>query len=137
LQRLFSKFLSGSSGLGLLILRLTVGLTVIAEDGMYLTGGENSTTLQQVLGLSAIIIGGLMMLGFLTPFVGFFIFVGSIFLKFSPPSTNFNILATIYLIVMSLAIILLGPGVFSLDALFFGRREIIIPDNPRMPKKSK
>jgi hypothetical protein len=28
---------------------------------------------------------------------------------------------------MSLALVLLGPGAFSLDARLFGRREIIIP----------
>ena len=79
MQRLFSKFLGGSSGLGLLILRLTIGFTTIAEGGGYLASLANSTTLQQVLGLSAIIIGGLMVFGFLTPFVGFFIFLSSFF----------------------------------------------------------
>ena len=30
-------------------------------------------------------------------------------------------------ILMSISILLLGPGAFSLDARLFGRREIIIP----------
>jgi uncharacterized membrane protein YphA (DoxX/SURF4 family) len=40
-------------------------------------------------------------------------------------------LALLYLIAMSAAISLLGPGAFSLDAWLFGRREIIIPNPPR------
>jgi hypothetical protein len=35
--------------------------------------------------------------------------------------------------VMSIAITLLGPGAFSLDAHLFGRREIIIPGASRPP----
>jgi uncharacterized membrane protein YphA (DoxX/SURF4 family) len=36
--------------------------------------------------------------------------------------------------VVSISLILLGPGAFSLDARLFGRREIIIPEIPRPPK---
>jgi len=34
------------------------------------------------------------------------------------------------LAVISAALVLLGPGAFSLDARLFGRREIIIPEGP-------
>lgn len=36
-----------------------------------------------------------------------------------------------YVAVMSIALLLLGPGAASVDARLFGRREIIIPDDPR------
>ena len=35
-----------------------------------------------------------------------------------------------YLAVMSIALLLLGPGIISVDARLFGRREIRIPDDP-------
>jgi hypothetical protein len=36
---------------------------------------------------------------------------------------------------MSAALVLLGPGAFSLDARLFGRREIIIPEGGRSPRR--
>jgi len=42
-------------------------------------------------------------------------------------------LAIINLIVLSIAIALLGPGAFSLDARMFGRREITIPSKNHLP----
>jgi hypothetical protein len=35
---------------------------------------------------------------------------------------------------MTIAIVFLGPGAFSLDAYLFGRRELIIPPSSRPPK---
>jgi uncharacterized membrane protein YphA (DoxX/SURF4 family) len=40
-------------------------------------------------------------------------------------------LCVLFLIVMALVVVLVGPGAFSVDARVFGRREIIIPDAPR------
>jgi uncharacterized membrane protein YphA (DoxX/SURF4 family) len=37
----------------------------------------------------------------------------------------------LFLVVMALVAVLVGPGAYSLDARVFGRREIIIPDAPR------
>jgi hypothetical protein len=37
-------------------------------------------------------------------------------------------------VVMTAALVLTGPGAFSLDARLFGRREIIIPPPPRPPQ---
>ena len=42
-------------------------------------------------------------------------------------------LALAFFIVMATAIVLLGPGAFSLDARLFGRREIVIPLAARPP----
>jgi hypothetical protein len=49
---------------------------------------------------------------------------GVLFLIQSPGETNAIVL--IYLIVLSLVIVLLGPGAYSIDARLFGHREIIL-----------
>jgi hypothetical protein len=43
-------------------------------------------------------------------------------------NNHINALAAFNLAAMSAALVLLGPGAFSLDARLFGRREIIIPE---------
>ena len=43
-------------------------------------------------------------------------------------------LPTLFAVIMSAAIVLLGPGAVSLDARLFGRREIIIPPVFRSPR---
>ena len=40
-------------------------------------------------------------------------------------------IAHLNLAIVSVALVLLGPGALSLDARLFGRREIIIPDHKR------
>jgi DNA-binding CsgD family transcriptional regulator len=39
--------------------------------------------------------------------------------------------ATLYVIIMTTAVLLTGPGAFSLDARLFGRREVVIPSGRR------
>jgi hypothetical protein len=45
-----------------------------------------------------------------------------------------NAYAGFDLAAISVALVLLGPGSFSLDACLFGRREIIIPERRRPPQ---
>ena len=76
--------------------------------------------------------GALLLAGLMTPFVAFLVAIGGVGIALSwVPSPILDLfdsyLAIINLIVLSLAIALLGPGAFSLDARMFGRREITIP----------
>ena len=43
-------------------------------------------------------------------------------------NNHISALAALNLAAISAALVLLGPGAFSLDARLFGRREIIIPE---------
>ena len=43
-------------------------------------------------------------------------------------NNHISTLAAFNLAAISAALVLLGPGAFSLDARLFGRREIIIPE---------
>jgi uncharacterized membrane protein YphA (DoxX/SURF4 family) len=50
-------------------------------------------------------------------------------------NNHISALAAFNLAAMSAALVLLGPGAFSLDARLFGRRKIIIPEGGRSPRR--
>jgi len=50
-------------------------------------------------------------------------------------NNHISALAAFNLAAISAALVLLGPGAFSLDARLFGRREIIIPEGGRLPRR--
>jgi len=73
--------------------------------------------------------------GFLTPVVGVLLGLGApgIGLSLLPPCpTNLfeTPLPTALTATILIALVLLGPGAFSVDSRVFGRREIIIPPPP-------
>jgi len=86
-----------------------------------------------ILGCLAIVCGAALLVGFLTPLAGISTSVGYLVtgisqLLTSDPGGHSHGLNAFNLAVMSIALVLLGPGTFSLDARLFGRREIIIPE---------
>jgi uncharacterized membrane protein YphA (DoxX/SURF4 family) len=89
-----------------------------------------------MLGIMAVLIGLVFLAGFLTPIAGFLLTLGylvdcaSLFLT-NNAASHANGATAAYLALMSLALALLGPGAYSVDARLFGRLEIIIPDGRR------
>ena len=93
-----------------------------------------ASLLAWLIGLALIGAGAALTIGFLTPIAG--VAVGLIFLGaasgwFSPvaptlPEIKLTLLAAM---IISAALVLIGPGAFSLDSYLFGRREIIIPSS--------
>lgn len=139
MQRSFSSFPAGWPGAGLLLLRATVGATALAQGIATLTLASSATFGAKVSGVLATIIGLALLIGFLTPIAGLVIALGNTFLAlswFPLPISNLldSPFATIFVIIMAIAIVFLGPGAFSLDARLFGRREIVIPSAPRAPQ---
>lgn len=109
--------------MGLLFLRFTVAGTV-----MFLTFSLSYAHVilafrgWLIVAISALF-SAAMATGFLTPVISALIFVsGILFLVLAPREMSFFFV--IYLIALSFAIILLGPGAYSIDARLFGRREI-------------
>lgn len=117
--------------MGLLLLRTTLGLTAIIQGAAVLSKQTDFSVMILLIGISLMVCGGLILVGFLTPFVGGFLFLESLIgAVFSFPGfLQIFDLPAVYLIILSAAIALLGPGAFSIDAILFGRREIIIPKN--------
>ena len=85
-----------------------------------------------VLGTSALITGGLLLIGFFTPFTALVVgalLIGVTVSAFPAPTANLfdSRPALVFALTMIVAVIGVGPGRFSVDARVFGRREIIIP----------
>src|SRR5580704_12498131 len=67
LQRLFSAFPNGFPGGGLLLLRMVVALNAAAEGIFVLSYQDHETASSWCLGGLAVVTGGSILMGFLTP----------------------------------------------------------------------
>lgn len=118
--------------MGLLILRLTIAGTIkFLTLSLYYTLIE-STFRGWLIGVVSLVASAIMIAGFLTPLISVLILIsGVLFLILSPRGIDFFFV--IYLILLSLSILFLGPGAYSVDAKLFGRREIILAKEPSDP----
>ena len=119
LRRLFSTFAEGWPGAGLLILRLVAGSVALA---LGLSGVRAAQSIQPAtLDLAAVIGGLLLLAGLWTPVSGCLIAAFALWssiTKSDDPSRN------ILLASIGVALAMIGPGVWSLDARLFGWRRI-------------
>jgi hypothetical protein len=137
-RKLFATFPYGWPGIGLLILRSAIALDILA-NAIWASGEPNGVAFRQgVIALLAIVTGLALLTGFLTPVAGTLSSISNVILGADPlihscvvsrgtATTAFEMSA------ISIALVLLGPGGYSLDARLFGRREIIIPAERRQP----
>jgi putative oxidoreductase len=120
LRRLFSTFAQGWPGAGLLILRLIACSAVIAAGLARL--GVAQPGEPAILQVAAIIAGALLLLGLWTPVSGCLVAtfaLWALIVKCGDPWSN------ILLAAMGVALSMIGPGVWSLDARLFGWKRIL------------
>jgi uncharacterized membrane protein YphA (DoxX/SURF4 family) len=125
-QRLFSMFPRSAPGYGLLLLRLSVA-TMLHVDSLGQFAVAAPAWRLVGLGLCSFALG----VGFLTPYVA--ALAAAVALSVYATSAEHNVVLALAAL-NAIALALLGPGAYSLDARLFGRRMLVMraqkPDQP-------
>ena len=119
MQRLFSTFPNSWPGLGLLILRLSAAFSLLDLARTTGTGAQALTLLFRCVSAAD---AALLVVGLWTPFAG--VAVAAIHLGILSMAQELNV-ASVVDSAVGLALAMLGPGAWSLDARLFGRKRII------------
>ena len=117
-QRLYFMFPGGSAGIALLILRFCAGgslLMCALDHGQFPSAGWAT------LGIGVILL--LIGVGILTPIACTVSAVIEVFYELS--SYGINQWQAVFPLLVTIALGMLGPGAFSIDARLFGRRLIV------------
>ena len=110
-----------------------VSLNAITQGVFTQVAAGSSGPVSWAIGLLEIVVGVALLFGVLTPIAGVVAALVNLLTAIPLPlsygaNTHAGTFAAIDVLVMSTAIVLLGPGAYSVDARLFGRREIIIPE---------
>ena len=136
LQRLFSTFPNSWPGVGLLLLRLGVGVALIdlGIRGLFGALGAPITAARDLIEAA----GGIFLLaGLWTPLMGALIAIDELWIAFSLNSSQpDSLLIHIFLAVLTAGVAMLGPGAWSIDARLFGRKRFTMGDRTRGRKAS-
>lgn len=129
MRRLYSTFPGGFPGAGLLLLRVTIGVSLMVQAYTWMIGAQSSRNGIWAPALLALVTGISFVLGLLTPLAGVVFVLASTTIQLCHSGWNPSLtsLSGVSPVIMATAITLLGPGAFSLDARFFGRRKVIVP----------
>jgi len=121
LRRLFSTFATGWPGAGLLIMRLVAGSSLIAHGLMGLWSEQPAQLfIPDAMGTVA---GILLVVGLWMPIAGSIVAVLGVWKSMTQPGDPW---ANIFLATIGIALALLGPGEWSIDARLFGWKRIDI-----------
>ena len=125
MRRLFSTFARGWPGAGLLFMRLVAGTALIDLGLTGLRGGSPiQLALRDVVATGA---GILLLAGLWTPVAGVLVAAIELWATFSQPADPWT---HILLGTLGVALALLGPGAWSVDARLFGWKRIDLRDRP-------
>jgi uncharacterized membrane protein YphA (DoxX/SURF4 family) len=131
-QRSFSTFASGWPGVGLLVLRIALGIPLLVEGVALLADWRDTASLLIVVALISIAAGVTVLVGRsvgLGAIVGGVVVIAVHFSSLHGEGLNLfsSRIACFLAMSIAIALVFLGPGAFSIDARRFGRREIVIP----------
>jgi putative oxidoreductase len=118
-RRLFFTFANGPPGIGLLLIRLLAGSTVLAHS-VSLIRSEPPLGLT-LLAAFFFLLGLLLVVGFWTPVAGGLIALGALWDALAHPADRYY---SVMVAVLGLALALLGPGAWSVDAWLFGWKRL-------------
>jgi putative oxidoreductase len=122
MRRLFSTFAQGPPGVGLLLMRLSAGLAMVAQGVSGLLAGlPLAAVLFQALSIG---LGLLLLAGLWTPVAGTLVAAEALWNIFSSRQPC----PWIMLATLGAALALIGPGAWSIDARLFGWRRLEIRD---------
>ena len=118
MQRLYSTFARGWPGVGLLFLRMSAAVTAFRLSGSALTLHRPSSEMVIEGAVALLLCAGLW-----TPVAGGVLAGLAVWTAFSRTDDPW---ALILLASVGLALAMLGPGAWSIDALLFGRRRLTL-----------
>ena len=119
MRRLYSTFAGGSPGIGLLILRLVLGSVLVVRASFKLWSDPPLTlTIASVILLAGAI---LLILGLWTPIVGTMVALVELWKILTLPGDKW---VWLLLGTISVAVAMLGPGLWSVDARLFGWKRV-------------
>jgi len=125
-RRLFSTFARGTPGVGLLVMRLVAGTGLVVHGVLRLsTGPSIESGIPAVLAIAG---GILLLIGLWTPIAGALVAVLGVWcaiFHLRDPWTD------ILLGTLGLALMLVGPGVWSVDARLYGWKRINVRDRKK------
>jgi putative oxidoreductase len=120
MRRLFSTFAQGWPGCGLLILRLVAAAAAVGCGFQGLIAAQSTPA---ALYIAAIIAGVLLSIGLWTPVAGCLVAAVALW---SLIMNSGDAWRNILMAGMGIALSMIGPGAWSLDARLFGWRRILI-----------
>ena len=119
MRRLYSNFAGGWPGIGLILMRLVVGVVLV--EGAYFTMASNSPVTLSIVSVLLAIAGILLMVGLYTPIVGTLVALTEVCGILTSPAQK---LVFILVATFGAALAMLGPGLWSVDARLFGWKRI-------------